>query len=428
MRNKKWISMLLALLASVGLWVYVVTVVNPEDKITLTNIPVVFEGEDVLREDYELIIMDDNVASGVSLTFHGKVSDLNKLREKKGDLLVTIDVSRNVRSARDYSINYDISDVTLPSSVSATALSLADTRPNSINFTVEKLAKKTIDVKIKSEVETAEGYLAERITQDYEQIVIEGPEDVIETVDYALVTFQRENVDQTITAALDYTLMSVEGEVIESDQITSEVQQIQVTQPVSMFKDLPLEVGFVDGGGVTGNDVSAKIEPTTIRLSGDPAALDAIQSIRLSNIDLGALLSNSETVSRTIPIPEGCVNLSGVQEATVSVRIPNKAIKTLRVSNTNFQYVNKPEGLKVDPMTTVLMVSVRANVSDIDAIEEENLRVVADLSNVTIQDSGATTATVPVTIFVDGFTGAGAIGENTIVVQLSTLDQDNPET
>lgn len=422
MQNKKWISILLALVVSVGLWVYVVTVVNPEDKTTINNIPVVFEGEDVLREDYDLIIMDDNVASGVNLTFHGKVSDLNKLREKKAELLVTIDVSRNVRSAREYSISYDLSDVTLPSSVSASALSLSDTWPRSINFTVEKLAKKTIDVKVKSEVETAEGYLAERLTQDYEQIVIEGPEDVIQTVDYALVTLKRENLDQTVTATLDYTLMSVEGDVIEDDRISSDVQEIQVTQPVSMFKDIPLEVGFVDGGGVTADDVSAAIEPKTIRLSGDPSILDTLQSIRLSNIDLGALLSNSETIARTIPIPEGCSNLTGVQEASVSVRIPNKAIKTLRVSNANFQYANKPDGVKVDPMTTVLMVSLRANVGDIDLIQEENLRVVADLSNVTIQESGTTTATVPVTIYVDGFTGAGAIGENTIVVQLSALE------
>ena len=56
MRNKKWLAMLLSLVVSVGIWVYIVTVENPERDQTLYNIPVVFTGEDILREDYDLII------------------------------------------------------------------------------------------------------------------------------------------------------------------------------------------------------------------------------------------------------------------------------------------------------------------------------------------------------------------------------------
>ena len=64
MQNKKWLAMLLSLVVSVGIWVYIVTVENPERDQTLYNIPVVFTGEDILREDYDLIISESNVASG----------------------------------------------------------------------------------------------------------------------------------------------------------------------------------------------------------------------------------------------------------------------------------------------------------------------------------------------------------------------------
>ena len=66
MQNKKWLAMLLSLVVSVGIWVYIVTVENPERDQTLYNIPVVFTGEDILREDYDLIISESNVASGVT--------------------------------------------------------------------------------------------------------------------------------------------------------------------------------------------------------------------------------------------------------------------------------------------------------------------------------------------------------------------------
>ena len=104
MRNKKWLTMLLALVISVVVWVYIVTVENPEQKATLYNIPVTFSGEDILREDYSLIIAETNVESGVTLDFHGKLSELNKLREDKMELEVTVDVSR-LRSANEFTFS-----------------------------------------------------------------------------------------------------------------------------------------------------------------------------------------------------------------------------------------------------------------------------------------------------------------------------------
>ena len=65
MRNKKWLSLLIAVAISIGLWVYVVAVENPEGEMELNNVPVYFSGEDILRDDYELILTDSNIGSGV---------------------------------------------------------------------------------------------------------------------------------------------------------------------------------------------------------------------------------------------------------------------------------------------------------------------------------------------------------------------------
>lgn len=54
-KSRKLLYFIIALVVSLGLWVYVVTVENPEDSATLHNIPVVFEGQDVIREDYDLL-------------------------------------------------------------------------------------------------------------------------------------------------------------------------------------------------------------------------------------------------------------------------------------------------------------------------------------------------------------------------------------
>ena len=312
--------------------------------------------------------------------------------------------------------------MTLPASVSSQSLSLIGRAPNKISVTLAKLETKTVEVKVITDVKVVDGYLAERATQNYSEIVIEGPADVINQVDYALVTLTRENVDQTITTSLPYTLIDYDGNVVDSTDITSDVTEIEVTQPVSMFKEVPLEIFAIDGGGATQDDITTDIEPKTIRVSGEASVLETIPSIRLSSVDLGSMESNSETFTRVINIPDGCTNLSGVQEATVTVQIKNKDIRQVRIPSTNFQFINTPAGIQPESTTTMLLVAIRANESDIDQISEENIRVVADLSAFTAADAG-TTVTVPVRIYLDGFEDAGVIrdDEYSIIVDLNSV-------
>lgn len=71
----------------------------------------------------------------------------------------------------------------------------------------------------------------------------------------------------------------------------------------------------------------------------------------------------------------------------------------------------------------MLTIAIRANESDIDQISVDNIRVVADFSSFSAADAG-TSVTVPVRIYVDGFDGAGVIGdqEYSIVADLVSVD------
>ncbi len=417
MQNKKLLSFLLALLVSVGIWVYVVTVENPEGEDTIYNVPVIFSGDDVLREDYDLVITEDNVSTnGVSLTFSGKRTDLKKLSELKNEMYVTIDVVR-IRNVGEYRYSYTLSDVTLPASVSSGSVQLAERSPASVSLSVGRLKKKTVPVTVVTDISLAEGFMQQPTLQNYDEIVIEGPENLIEQITSAQVRLERENVEKTITATLPFALMTQEETVIVDDSITCNVDEIEVTLPILMTKDVVLEVGFVDGGGATSDDVNHSIDPVKVTLSGDSSVLSSVSSIKLPNIALSSLMSNNEEVTCVIPVPEGCTNVSGIDSAVVTVTISNKSIRSLKA--TNIQIINVPEGMEAVSKTTVLPVVLRANASDADKLSEENIRVVADLSTVAIEGAGA--ITVPVTVYVDGMENVGAIGpQYSIVVELTT--------
>ncbi len=418
MQNKKWFSILLALVVSVGLWVYVVTIENPVEDRNISNIPVVFVGEDVLREDYDLLITNSNVPMGVSLNLTGKLSDLNKLTENKTEIALNIDVS-SLRNAGEYPFAFDIHDLKLPASVSAQNLTMNTMTPGQVSIVLEDLDERTVPVKILTEVDILEGYTADRLVQNYTDILIEGPADSVKKVAYAQAILKRENVDQTVTATLSYQLMDEAGEMINDTKITSKVSEIEVILPILMYKDVPLEAPVIAGGGASEEDTVIDISPKTVRLSADPKVLESIQSIKLPAVDLASLMTNKEDVIRMITVPEGCTNLSGEQEATVSVQIKNKSIRQMRISSNHFSFTGVPTTLEATARTSVLPITIRANETDIDLISEDNVRVVIDFSNVTFSQT-TTSMTMPAKIYIDGYEGAGVIGETeyTIVVDL----------
>lgn len=422
MQNKKWLRILISLVVSLGLWAYVMTVENPIREIEINNIPVNFSGEDLLREDYDLLITESNVPSGVTLEFSGKLSDLRKLQEERSEMQVTIDIT-HLRRAQTHTLSYNLADVMLPSSVSSQDISLHAKYPNTVSLTLENLSSVPVPVKIQQTIELEDSYMVGRLSQNYTEITVEGPADLVKQVSYAQAILDRENVDKSITATLPLTLIDANGEIIEDASITCSVTEVEVSLPVLMYKDVPLEVPIIYGGGITEDDLVVEPEPKTIRISGEPTVLESIQSIKLANIDVSGLLTNSEVLTREIVVPEGVNNVSGEVEAEVSVEIKNKDIRQLRVSSSNFQYIGLPADMVPNARTTVLLVTLRANSKDIDQITENNIRVVIDFTDWNLGKN----MTMPVKIYVDGFDGAGVIAESEYSVIVDVIPADEAE-
>ena len=202
--------MAISLLAAICLWIYVVTVVNPEGTTTISNIPVTFSGAEVLREDQGLVLSGD-YQDMVTVSFTGKNSDMKKLEQNKEEISAVVDVSK-IRSTRDYTLSYDL---LLPDAVPDSAVTITDRTPGNITVHVEKLVKKPVPVKGDfSQVEVADGYMLDSTTFDYDTVTVEGAESVVNQIEYALISMNRTNVDKTISEQLDYTLVDANGEAV----------------------------------------------------------------------------------------------------------------------------------------------------------------------------------------------------------------------
>ena len=413
--KSKLFAMIVSVLAAMCLWVYVVTVVNPDGDMVIGNIPVTFSGAEVLREDHGLVITGD-YQEFVSVHFYGKNTDLKTLDQHKDEIKAVIDVSK-VRSTKEYTMTYDI---TLPSAVSASSITKMDKNPSSITFRVERQITKSVEVKGDfANVKIAEGYMLDSTSFDYDSVTVEGPESIVSTIDSAQVTLDRSNVDKTITESVSYVLLDKSGEQVDPTELTLSTDAIEVTMKIVKYKVVPIEVQLLYGDGLQEQDVSYDYEPKAVTLSGDSAVLDGLNSIQLDPIDLSMLTSNDETVTQTILIPNDAKNVSGEETVSVRITITGKQIKTLRTTNIVFIGVDETQ-FKATSLSQQVQVTIRADAADANKITANNIRIVADMGAYT--QTG--TYQVPVTVRIDGYQSAGAIGQYSIAVNLAAADTE----
>ena len=189
----------------------------------------------------------------VSVHFYGKNTDSSKkLEQYKDEISAVVDVSK-VRSAKEYQLTYQL---TLPNAVQASAVQETDRNPSVITIQVEKLARREIEVQGDfTGVEVADGYLLESTSFDYDTVTVEGP-GVPSHRRYscAQIVMSRTNVDKNITESVDYTLVDADGNEVDTTDLTTDVDTIEVELDVVKYKQVPLSVNFIDGGGATGAD------------------------------------------------------------------------------------------------------------------------------------------------------------------------------
>ena len=97
--KRKLIYGLLSALIAIGLWLYVVTVVNPEWEETFSNIPVVLENEEILHERGLMLVSEEDPK--VTLRLFGNRADMIKLNSS--NITIRADLSR-IYSAGEQSL------------------------------------------------------------------------------------------------------------------------------------------------------------------------------------------------------------------------------------------------------------------------------------------------------------------------------------
>ena len=410
MKSKVW-TVLLSVLIAFGMWLYVITVESPGSTETKHNIPVVFEGETLLRERGLIIISDTEM--DVDITLSGNRSDLKLV--DASNTVVKVDLTKIYDPGKhelDYSVSY-------PGSVASNAFTEENRYPSRIQVTVEELASREIPVVVTYTGKMSEAYIADKSNAVLSAhfVNVSGPKSVVDRIARAEILVDLTDSTESISRSYRYTLQDKDGEPVDAELITVNTEEIHLDLKIQMMKYLNLVVTIVDGGGATKDTITYEIKPDKIQVSGSEAVLESLgDEINLGTINL-AEYAEDAVITLPLTLPDTVTNHSNIEEVTVDLKFVGLTTRDITVDK--IQLINIPEGMEAELITERITVSLRGPSSDIAKLNMDAITVIVDMSEAMVG-----TSTYKAAVRIDSkYPTLGAVGVSSVTVTVQAAEQ-----
>ena len=407
MQKHKILSFLLALVVSIGLWVYAVTVVNPDDTVYVRDVRVRIIGTSALASDNLMLTGGEDQTVDVEIA--GRRSDLKELNSSSLEALA--DVS-NIDRPGTYEVSWTLVP---PSTVASGDISIVSTNSNKITVKVSEFNDRPeIPVEVEYTGTLPDGYVRDPAILDVETVSVSGPAEEVNQIAKAIVTVNLDEATDTIDEEMEYSLVDANGETLElSDYVTISTPSIRVSVPVFSYKQITLKVNLIPGGGATEKNVKLTIEPATIAVSGSEEALKDLEEFVIKEIDL-AQITDTQSWTVTPDLPVGVTNRASTKTVTVTLSFTGLTTKRIAFPCSEIERVNDVETMEFAEQSVV--ITIRGTSTALAAIHESDIRVIADMK----KGYDAATKTVTLEIILPDNTTAGVVGGEYVVQVIET--------
>ncbi len=378
LKSKKF-NIVLAILAAVALWAYVLGEVNPNTSDTVRGVPITFANEDMLEAEGLTILQTS--AQAVNIHISGNRNDVNRV--EAGDFTVICDVEGLQEGESTVRLT-----VTGPDTVTIDRIS-----EEKITVTVDELvtAEKNIEVVISGEV-----------SADQEPYVVETSSDTVQVTGAATLIDRITSVnaivdvgsvtDEMRTLTLELVPVDEQGSTVENVALSQ--SRINVTIVMMTKKTVALDVPVTNqnaGGFERTVDV-----PKTIVIKGTEEDLAAVDSISCETVDLAGITEDTE-VRLTPVLPEGIQVSSESEGLSASVTVKPLSSASFTFDEGDIQIINRDSSLTYTISPVEITVEATGTQSVIDALEKGDFTLTVDAASL-----GTGTVTASVTVTCDG--------------------------
>ncbi len=377
MINMRWFAtnirtLLLALVLGFAVWMSAVTAADPDETRPPLTVPL-----EIIGQEPSLVITNDIPAS-IEISLRAPRSVWEQLTTQENAVRAVLDVS--TLSAGEH-------DLPIQTLISVRPVQIVFANPTAVAVKLEPLAVQTLPVSLSLSGQPAIGYQAGEVTLEPTEVLISGPQSLVDQVARARVRVNLDDVRESIEQAMEIEIVDAQNIPIKG--VTINPESVHVKIPLSQqggFRDVAVKV-VVRGQVAAGYRLEniSVFPPVITVFAEDPELVSALPGV----VDTQPLeLQDAKqdiTTRLALNLPEN-VTIVGTEGAqTVQVQVAISPIQTsVTLLNQPIKLIGLPEGLaaQISPQTVDVIISGPLPV--LEVLTPQDITVTVDVTGLDI--------------------------------------------
>jgi YbbR domain-containing protein len=365
-------SFLLALVLGFAVWISAVTAADPDETRPPLTVPL-----EVIGQEPSLVITND-IPATMEVSLRAPRSIWEQLTAQENAVRAILDLT--TLSAGEHELPIQIL-------ISVRPVQIVFANPATVAVNLEQLAVQTLPVSLSLSGQQAIGYQAGKVTIEPTEVIISGPQSLVDRVARARVLLSLDNVRESIEQAMKIQIVDKQNVPLEG--ITINPETVHVSIPISQqggFRDVAVKV-VVRGQVAAGYRLEniSVFPPVITVFAEDPGLVSALPGV----VDTQPLeLQDAKqdiTTRLALNLPDN-VTVVGTEGAqSVQVQVAISPIQTsLTLLNQQIQLIGLPEGLaaQISPQTVDVIISGPLPV--LEVLTPRDIAVIVDVTGLDI--------------------------------------------
>lgn len=377
---------ILSIMFSIGLWLAVVNISDPEITTSFSGISVEIMNTDlVTREGKVYSVLDGTDTVSVEVT--GKRSLIDTIN--KDDIHAVADLN-------DLSFMNTVS-IKASSSKYSSQIKVKCATEN-LKLDIEDVKRVQLPIEIVAAGTPGTGYIVGTMTPDQNIVRISGPQSLVEMIDHVEAEVSVEGWKSDINTSADLKLYDVEGNQIKNSSLTQNIASVKVSVTILETKQVKLSYS-VSGTPATGYMATGEITsvPETVMIAGKKSIIDSLEEIVIADTELNITGQTSDMTSivdigKYLPGGISFADSSFSGTASVTVGIEASETRDFDVPLKNIALMNRPADLKVsiedsEDEEAVITITLTGMASKIIELRDEEIHGQVDMKQI-LDDKG----------------------------------------
>ena len=294
----------LSVVVAIFLWMYIVSLNNPQVEIPITGVDIeVINTENIKENGLDVISVSD---TKTTVKIYGRMSEVSSVAAE--DIKVYIDAS-DIYSANNYYLD-------TKSKIDSNSVVVSGIETKTVTLYVDYIQAVSKPIEVLVVGEPKSGLMLKEAIPEFDSVVIKGPSSILNKVNNVKATLDITNANSDYATVCPVKLYTANGEVVNSEFITTTITDVSVDVKFKNIKTVPIEL--ITNESLDGEKYELKISPETIDVAGGLEVLNKLEKITIELQNETVLNENNSFVVE-LPVIDGIEYLTGVNNIKVEV-------------------------------------------------------------------------------------------------------------